>query len=154
MTFAWNEATFERAKALYAAGQHSAAQIAAVIGTTKGAVIGKMGRAGVSSPRTKADNAPPRPRAERKPVERKGPAKLPPPQPVMLAPSPATGKTLMDLAPRECRFPTGENAEGKHVFCAAETLPNASYCPDCRALVYAPPGTKQRVGYVPMRGIG
>jgi hypothetical protein len=72
----------------------------------------------------------------------------------MLAPSPATGKTLMDLAPRECRFPTGENAEGKHVFCAAETLPNASYCPDCRALVYAPPGTKQRVGYVPMRGIG
>jgi hypothetical protein len=144
MTFAWTPELIEHAAAMWTSGTHSATQIAAAIGTSRGSVIGKMDRAGVRSPRTKADNAPPRPRAERKPVERKGPAKAM--KPVAAVPAPASlpaptlhlvsvGKTIIALGVDECRYPLLEVA-GTHRFCAAPTAHGESYCPACRALVY------------------
>jgi hypothetical protein len=153
MTFTWTPEAVAQAAALYGKGTHSAAQIGEMLGTSKGSVIGKMARAGIVAVRTTCD-APPKPS-----VERKGPAKaLYPlgdiPAPIAPAmpqePLMGHGKTITELSARECRYPLREVA-GTHRFCAAPTEPNESYCPACRALAYAPPGTKQRVGYTPMR---
>jgi hypothetical protein len=155
MTFTWTPEAVAKAAALYGKGTHSAAQIGEMLGTSKGSVIGKMSRAGIVAVRTTCD-APPKPRA---PVERKGPAKALYPLgdiPAPIAPAMpsellvAHGKTITELSPRECRYPLREVA-GTHRFCAAPTEPNESYCPACRAIAYAPSGTKQRVGYTPMR---
>jgi hypothetical protein len=177
MSFEWTPEAIEEAARLYVAGRHSAAQIGDIIGTTKMAVIGKMNRIGVVSPRNKSDNVPPRPVREPKPAKL---ARLPQ-EPAKakafdklakgLAEAVAVargdeeparlhvrlvsaGKTIIHLNARECRFPIGETDDGTHLFCAAETAPGSSYCPACRKRVYAPTSYKPRIGHTAGRRFG
>jgi len=132
MTFAWNETTIERAKSLFLSGI-PASVIAKEIGAvSRSAVIGKMHRAGVTSPKPRNAEARIVKRQEAQPPKQ---AQLPSPSPVALVPDDLGGKTIIELTARECRFPLRETA-GTHRFCAAPTAAGESYCPACRALVY------------------
>lgn len=50
------------------------------------------------------------------------------------------GKLLVDLEYGECKYSIGEDAEGRYLFCAAETQEGQSYCSEHRiiAFQYAP----------------
>jgi GcrA cell cycle regulator len=174
MSFEWTPEAIEEASRLYVAGQHSAAQIGDIIGTTRNAVIGKMNRLGVASPKKNADNVPPRAIREPKPAKL---ARLPqePAKPgafdkiakgLAEAVAVARGeaeparlhvlpglKTITELYPHECRFPVREVA-GVHRFCAKPTARGESYCPACRAIVYAPTHYKPRIGHTAGRRFG
>lgn len=169
MTFTWTPEAITEATRLYVEGRLSAAQIGDILGTTKMSVIGKMNRLCVVSPRTKADNVPPRAirepkpaklarlppvHAPQKPVEPAAalPAPVAPPEPVLRLVS--HGKTIIHLSARECRFPVGENDLGEHTFCAAPTEPGSPYCPACRKIVYAPTNYKPKIGHTAGRRFG
>lgn len=132
----WDPGRVETLRALWTAGVPTAA-IAARIGATKNAVIGKAHRLGLP-PRPAAI----RPPAERAAVPRPAVQHLAPPRPAAAAapvPSPAPGPPTTAgepraLAPRgcgaghACRWPFGDPREPGFRFCAAPALPGRSYC--------------------------
>lgn len=49
------------------------------------------------------------------------------------------GVPLVDLSPRQCRWPVGEEAGGRTLFCGAASKPGGgSWCPHHHKLVYSP----------------
>jgi hypothetical protein len=157
MTFTWTPEAIAQAAALYGKGTHSAAQIGELLGTSKGSVIGKMSRAGIVAVRATCD-APPKPS-----VERKGPAKRPPvkaEKPVQ-RPQRKWGRNRADEV-AEFRELTGEKQRQVPIFDPDDFARHARLwahpldCPTAPhgAIAYAPPGTKQRVGYRRCGGLG
>lgn len=51
--------------------------------------------------------------------------------------APPAGKTLMQLEPRDCRWPIAADAEGRHLFCGG-TKVIGLYCNDHHRLAYRP----------------
>lgn len=142
-----DERLVTRLKALHAPKNLSCAEIARRLnaefpgsGFTRCAVIGKIGRLGLSEPQKPAKPRPIRQRANpfgiegvvgmKARVERelRSPAKLPPAT-VISIPTEPVG--LMQLGPHVCKWPTnnGEDPELGWLFCGAWRPAEDSYCP-------------------------
>lgn len=59
--------------------------------------------------------------------------------PRRLRPSPGKflGVTLLDLTPKQCRYPSGEDMP--YLFCGQPQQYESSYCPSCHAIAYGRP---------------
>lgn len=123
----------------------SYAQIGEIVGRSKGSCIGRAHRLGIHNSKTKP--APKKKVAEA--VSKAVSVLFPPrpaqvqdnrPQPLYEQPEASTTafgqpRTLMQLEPHHCRFPSGER-NGQHMFCCAEKLPGKPYCSDHAALCF------------------
>ena len=134
----------------------SATEIARAAGLTRGMVLGQVHRrrkAGDSrfSPRPRS---PGQTRAERLEADRVRKARrragLPPlPKVRVVKPAgeevgnrrrvpapvekPRAPRLLIDLGPLDCRWPVGEAADGRHLFCGQARVPRRPYCLQCCA---------------------
>jgi hypothetical protein len=53
------------------------------------------------------------------------------------------GLTLLDLNPRQCRFPVGTRTDGTNIFCGEQVRNiGESWCRSCRARVFYPRSKK------------
>lgn len=153
--FKWTDDLLATALRMKDAGA-TAQDIVDEIGGTRNVVIGKLYRMGQPIGRKPAE--PPKPRrptivkATQKPVQAVRAVRAPvaPPAPVLRLVS--VGKPIWALVADECRWPVSPDDADIHLFCAAPTARGESYCPSCRKLAYAPPGTKQRIGINPTAG--
>lgn len=126
--FKWNDENTNKMKDLILSGR-SAAEIAKLIGArSRNAVIGKAAREGIplaTQHRKKSASGPRKPPWHHKMLR----ALLPPvprdPLPQENQPPMGT-KPLMELGPRECRWPHGD---GPFFFCGQPTAVEQSYCP-------------------------
>jgi GcrA cell cycle regulator len=145
----WSPELTERLAALWADGL-SASQIAAELGNvTRNAVIGKVDRLGLPGRPKPASFANARPRRRKpsnlmskndikmleKPAAFKArPRAVPPTEPK------PRNKTLMQLRPRECKWPYGT---GPYVFCANRAEPGRRpYCAYHEDAAHRPPGAE------------
>ena len=142
--FAWSDQAVARLRVLWDEGK-SASAIAADLakdggdGPSRCSVLGKMHRLGlnragrsrsqakvaVAAPAIEPVRSPPpaaEPSASVEPAERAHPIGLP----------------LLELrsGPGQCRYPTGRDAKGTHLFCAEATPAGESWCVDHRAVVF------------------
>jgi GcrA cell cycle regulator len=111
----WTPALVEQLTQSFQAGL-SARQIASQIGVTRNAVIGKISRL-----RLTRTHEPPRSRpliATREP------------EPVALG-----RRALLDLGPRQCRWPIGDPTDDDFCFCG-ERVAGGSYCAQHTAIAY------------------
>jgi len=62
-----------------------------------------------------------------------------------------TGVPLMELGRGQCRYSVGEDATvaGRHLFCAATTLPDRPYCQHHHGLVTTVDQRRRVSGFVP-----
>ncbi len=152
--YEWSEEHTKRAVELFRGG-YTANEIAAIIGCTRNAVIGKMTRLGEKSPNKnylhrihgERKAAPtPKPKAiarpnmqtinaraaRRNPIQPQGPI-LPVERhaPREYVASVVTRKKLMELAQDDCRWPCGQPGEDGFFFCghpSADMAANRPYC--------------------------
>lgn len=137
--FSWTEENVERMRSLIADG-HSAAEIAADLGCSRNAVIGKWHRLGMCStthttPKRPKEPKEPRPRIFQKRSKITGAIlsslKLPElaiePNDDDLIPL-AQRRTLIELTPSTCRWPVGEVRSRDFFFCGAAAVPDHPYC--------------------------
>lgn len=134
-TFAWNDQRVDLLRRLYADGL-SASQMAAQLGCSRNAVIGKAHRLELSrSPstisRAKADGAhyarAARMANRRAQVKSAAPVRLRPVQHI------AGNKTIYELGLGDCRWPLGEQLAPARLFCGAKTISGRPYCGEhCR----------------------
>jgi GcrA cell cycle regulator len=112
---------------LWAAGA-TLAQIERATGLNRGVAVGRIHRARkAGDPRFTSRPCPPKakPKARRvKPldevVENSKPLRPPP--------APPGPRLLVDLGWRDCRWPTGAAADGRHLFCGLPQVPERPYC--------------------------
>jgi GcrA cell cycle regulator len=120
----WTEERIELLKQLTVEGR-SASIIAALLGVTRNAVIGKWHRLRLSL------NRPPRPRPSRPPRVPRAPAVIRKPQIAYITSlpfeSPENPLTLFELEPHHCRWPVGLEG-GPHLFCGNTVADGRSYC--------------------------
>lgn len=127
-------------------------QIAAQIGVSRNAVIGKIHRLGlqpVRPPGAPGRVSPHRARRSRIP----SPLRLmfsegaPVSEPVAASVESAQPCSLMDLPFGRCRWPVdGANADtaaGDHIFCGNEAIPGLSYCVGHTRMAYRLPGRRR-----------
>jgi len=141
----WHAERDEALRRLHAEGL-SAGRIAIELdcGLTRNAVIGRIHRLGLSlAARTKPEKTRPRPRQAGGDNSIAGRINRKLKQEPMRPPAPALPaeavprrpqrrrKQFFELKESDCRFPFGEQS---FVFCAAEALPNRSYCGEHFAL--------------------
>lgn len=146
----WTEAMATRAQEMRVAGI-SSSKIAAELGVSRNAVIGKLHRMGVAKPGKSQ-----KPPSEKRSHEKKVPSAVetkpcvkpawfvmvveaPPvavdPGPVEVpadpnAPLPESRPcTIMELTSKTCRFPFGDPLLTDFRFCGAEKEPDVAYCP-------------------------
>jgi hypothetical protein len=108
----------------------SARQIGEKLGLSRGAVIGLVNRARTHGDdrfrsRPIAPKPPPKVR-KLKPVDEVGNRKPPPPPPPRL--EPPKPRVLVDLDWRDCRWPVGAAADGRHLMCGMPQVPGRPYC--------------------------
>ena len=123
-------------------------QIAAEIGVTRNAVIGKIHRLGLSPtrpPGTSARSCPPRERRPRPSPQRRllrllhGPSSAGDPV-VLLAPIESAHRcSLIDIAADKCRWPLGDPHAADFAFCGNEAVPGLSYCVGHARMAYRLP---------------
>lgn len=156
--FEWTDENIEIARMGMVAG-HSAAQIGRVLGCTRNAVIGKMGRMGIKSQNIKGfqtgqpggpkplPKPAPRPnmmtinaRAARARVGKSEPPRIPvaEPQDAPIIPPRTSGKSLLELAPHDCRWPYGDVGEETFFFCGHEAIEDRPYCLGHCSIAYRP----------------
>lgn len=128
-----------------AASGSTAAEIAAVLGCTRNAVIGRAHRQGirfVGRPKPAAAAKP----ARAKVVTLAKPAKKPAPivviaRPTAPAPTPiwnGPGVTLMELTHNTCRYPLGPKLATATHYCGDKVRDGSVYCAGHHALCYTP----------------
>jgi GcrA cell cycle regulator len=108
----------------------SARQLAAHIGTTRNAVIGKMHRLGGTfiSPIDQRSPAQRREDFLRRDRERRALQKLrQPPKPLSLPPPPPDGVNLFALDEHGCKWPVNDGVP-EYLFCGHAVMPGCSYC--------------------------
>ena len=119
--------TLDDIVALWADGR-SVSAISEALNTTKGKVIGAVWRARRAGDARFAPR-PPKPKVRRvvKPRdEAVGNSRPLPPAAESSGP-----RLLIDLDWHGCRWPMGEAADGRHLFCGRPQAPGRPYCPDC-----------------------
>jgi GcrA cell cycle regulator len=155
--FTWTAEKEQRLRDLWAEKQRgtkiSASTIAAELGTTRSACLGKLNRLGLlkaSGPREKRQLAPRAPRApmlkvngSEAPVRK--PEPLPDPPPIVLAPrreepppAPGEGVTLVELRLESCRWPMGNPLEESFRFCGQHRIGTGPYCEAHHKVAFTP----------------
>jgi hypothetical protein len=103
--------------------------LAAALGTTRGAIVGKMARmrrSGTIIQTNFKHVRQPKPKTEPRMVTKPKPQSLPqPPEPVVVFTM--RRLSLLELGPRTCRWPVGDGPP--YLFCGNDTEPEQSYCP-------------------------
>jgi hypothetical protein len=107
------------------------------LGVSRNAAIGRGHRLGLSSPRKPRDpdmprnRSPNRPKAElRVSIQRIAMLKA---ESVSADTAPIGTKSLLDLAPDECRFPFGDKP---YTFCGCKVVVGLPYCAPCAGIAY------------------
>ncbi len=152
----WTSERVEQLKGCIRAGL-TCSQIAAEIGVTRNAVIGKMNRLGLSRPKDAAAV----PRARGKDWEGAEPKRAAwgarsvrlfsqhrilvalPPEPAAFAGATATdgrGCSLLDLNPGQCRWPISETGAADFYFCGANQVEGLPYCGGHARMAYKAAG--------------
>jgi GcrA cell cycle regulator len=149
----WTPERIERLRSCVAAGM-TCSEIAAEIGVTRNAVIGKIHRLGLSSgrpagaPARASTSCPPRARHPRVPTQRRllrlayahavldeamlnGPV-------VSIRPC-----SLVEIAERQCRWPIGDPATANFVFCGNDAITGFTYCLGHARMAYRAPASRR-----------
>jgi GcrA cell cycle regulator len=152
-TGTWTPDRIEQLRSCVAAGM-TCSEIAATIGVTRNAVIGKIHRLGLSSgrpagaPARASTSCPPRARHPRVPTQRRllrlayahavldeamlnGPV-------VSIRPC-----SLVEIAERQCRWPIGDPATANFVFCGNDAITGFTYCLGHARMAYRAPAQRR-----------
>lgn len=110
-------------------GWYTSEDIAKEMGLSRNAVVGKIHRLGLTRDGMDSDIVEARRQRHREHCRRSWAAKRGlklKPLPKVIGPAPVAGKkTLMELGPKECRWPYGD---GPFLFCAETAIEGKSYC--------------------------
>jgi GcrA cell cycle regulator len=144
---AWTPERVEQLRGCVGAGL-SCSQIAAEIGVTRNAVIGKMNRLGLSRPRSVRTSAP----EARRAAGRSGGGSVTrlfsqhrilmqlPPEPqewsAVVSIDAGRGCSLLDLSPGKCRWPINEPGAQDFCFCGNQQVEGLPYCMGHARLAY------------------
>jgi GcrA cell cycle regulator len=142
----WTTERVEQLRSYIGSGL-TCSQIAAQIGVTRNAVLGKIHRLGLSlgrPPGAAAQACPPRSRQPRAPRRRRSLQLLFPYGTTASNPAAALAPvtsvepcSLLDLANDKCRWPLGETAgAGNLLFCGNATIEGLSYCAGHARMAY------------------
>lgn len=131
---AWPRELIDRLKTLWNDNRLSASQMAQRLGISRGAVLGKAHRLGLSTHKARSSPPRPKPAPEWKPKAKS----LPPAPPIVDAPAPPEwlGVRLLELGPQACRYPQGDAVPFS--FCGARKQDGSSYCQYHHRLAYHP----------------
>jgi GcrA cell cycle regulator len=149
----WTPDRIEQLRSCVAAGMTCSA-IAAAIGVTRNAVIGKIHRLGLSggrpagAPARASTNCPPRARHPRAPTQRRllrlayAQASL---DEIMsdVAVISLHPCSLVDIDPHQCRWPIGDPAAANFVFCGNEAITGFTYCLGHARMAYRAPASRR-----------
>jgi GcrA cell cycle regulator len=147
----WTSERIEQLRNCVASGL-SCSQIAAEIGVTRNAVIGKIHRLGLSPgrPAAPARFCPPRVRSPRLSPQRQFVR-------LMFAPAPGVAGekadprpvesmqrcSLLDLAPDKCRWPVGDPCKADFAYCGNQAVGGFSYCAGHARMAYRVPARRR-----------
>ena len=131
-TTVWTQERIDKLLALRESGL-TASQIAKNLDTTRNAVLGRVNRLGLSmaSDRPRKPSATPKHRAK-KPLQINSHKHLETRPTVSVREC----KPLMDLKPRECRYPHGDPNDADFSFCGEPSLKHMPYCEEHYNLCY------------------
>ncbi|MFY9897079.1 MAG: GcrA family cell cycle regulator [Xanthobacteraceae bacterium] len=127
-------------------------QIAAAIGVSRNAVIGKIHRLGLSSGRPAGAgaraNCPPRARHPRGPTQRRllrlAYAQAPLDEIMSSIAVISTHPcTLMDIDTHQCRWPIGDPASTHFLFCGNDAIAGLTYCVGHARMAYRAPASRR-----------
>jgi GcrA cell cycle regulator len=147
----WTPERVEQLRNCVVAGL-SCSQIAAEIGVSRNAVIGKIHRLGLSPgrPAAPARSCPPRARQPRSSPQRQFLR-------LMFAPAPSLASdeavaaaidstrrcSLTELAQGQCHWPIGDPCAADFVFCGNQVVAGFSYCPGHAQMAYRVPARRR-----------
>lgn len=150
-TATWTPERIEQLRSCIGSGM-TCSQIAAAIGVSRNAVIGKIHRLGLSSGRpagaSARANCPPRARHSRGPTQRRllrlAYAQAPLDQImssiVVISTHPCS---LIDIDPHQCRWPIGDPASTNFLFCGNDALAGFTYCVGHARMAYRAPASRR-----------
>ena len=150
-TATWTAERIEQLRACIGSGM-TCSQIAAAIGVSRNAVIGKIHRLGLSSGRpagvSARTNCPPRARHSRGPTQRRllrlayAQAAIDETLPDISVIS-AHPCSLVDIAARQCRWPIGDPASTDFLFCGNDAINGFTYCVGHARMAYRLPAGRR-----------
>ncbi len=150
----WTAERIEQLRSCVAAGM-TCSEIAAEIGVTRNAVIGKIHRLGLSSgrpagaPARASTNCPPRARHPRVPTQRRllrlayTQASLSEQATLDMSVASAHPCSLVEIAERQCRWPIGDPAAADFVFCGNDAITGFTYCLGHARMAYRAPASRR-----------
>jgi GcrA cell cycle regulator len=150
----WTAQRIEQLRSCVAAGM-TCSEIAAEIGVTRNAVIGKIHRLGLSSgrpagaPARASTSCPPRARHPRVPTQRGllrlayAQASLGEQATLNVSVASAHPRSLVEIAERQCRWPIGDPAATDFVFCGNDAITGFTYCLGHARMAYRAPASRR-----------
>jgi GcrA cell cycle regulator len=147
----WTPERIEQLRACVGSGM-TCSQIAAAIGVSRNAVIGKIHRLGLSSGRpagaSARANCPPRARHSRGPTQRRllrlAYARAPLDEIlsgiVVISTHPCS---LIDIDAHQCRWPIGDPASTNFLFCGNDAIAGFTYCLGHARMAYRAPASRR-----------
>ena len=150
----WTAQRIEQLRSCVAAGM-TCSEIAAEIGVTRNAVIGKIHRLGLSSgrpagaPARASTSCPPRARHPRVPTQRRllrlayAQASLGEQATSNVSVASAHPRSLVEIAERQCRWPIGDPATTDFVFCGNDAIMGFTYCLGHARMAYRAPASRR-----------
>ena len=145
----WTAERIEQLRSCFSAGL-SCAQIANEIGVSRNAVIGKINRLGLSrhrdpaAPRSRGGGSVRRPQVLTQRLVLKALFASAPVADNVVSSEPCS---LLNLAPRKCRWPIGGAATAAFTFCGNATVDGVSYCAGHARMAYR--GSSERFQEAP-----
>jgi GcrA cell cycle regulator len=150
-TATWTPERIEQLRACVGNGM-TCSQIAAAIGVSRNAVIGKIHRLGLSSGRPAGagarENCPPRARHPRGPTQRRllrlayahAPLDEIMSGVVVISTHPCS---LVDIDAHQCRWPIGDPASTNFLFCGNDAIAGLTYCIGHARMAYRSPASRR-----------
>jgi GcrA cell cycle regulator len=150
----WTPDRIGQLRSCVAAGM-TCSEIAAEIGVTRNAVIGKIHRLGLSSgrpagaPARASTDCPPRARHPRVPTQRRllrlayAQASLSEQATLDASVASAHPCSLVEIAERQCRWPIGDPAAADFVFCGNDAITGFTYCIGHAHMAYRAPASRR-----------
>jgi GcrA cell cycle regulator len=150
----WTAQRIEQLRSCVAAGM-TCSEIAAEIGVTRNAVIGKIHRLGLSSgrpagaPARASTSCPPRARHPRVPTQRRllrlayAQASLGEQATSNVSVASAHPRSLVEIAERQCRWPIGDPAAADFVFCGNDAIMGFTDCLGHARMAYRAPASRR-----------